>query len=411
VIRTGWLSERARRAVERPSAIREIMSLVADYKRHPEKYPRRLIYMAGGWPQDPPPEFLREALVEVAEREFASTAGYPPTRGDPEFVDALAAYEREVFGRTVESEEILSGLGSTALTGALFLALLDEGSELILASPAYLNYERQVSVEVGRVRIRRWPILREGRFDPDLEELKEMVTENTRAILISTPGNPDGQVFSDEQLRAVSDLAEDRGVWLLIDVAYRAFHYDGSPRYLSRERRDHEVWICSLSKELRIPGWRVGYVYADPGLIRALETIEQARTLAPCRPIQRAIARMVESVDPGELRRYLLEYTPRKYGKVASYTAELLGSVEGLRILEPAGGFYVFFSIEELGVGSKEFSDGLLRGYQVAVVPGRDFGAEGWIRASFAPLVEEVELIEEGVERMREYVSSLLQRG
>jgi len=218
-------------------------------------------------------------------------------------------------------------------------------------------------------------------------------------------------VFSDEQLRAVSDLAEDRGIWLLIDVAYRAFHYNGFPSYLARERRDNEVWICSLSKELRIPGWRVGYVYADPELIRALETIEQARTLAPCRPVQRAITRMIENVDPSELRKYLLEYTPEKYGRVASYTTELLSGIDGLRVLEPAGGFYVFFSIEELGVGSKEFSDELLRSYQVAVVPGRDFGAEGWIRASFAPLVEETSLIEEGVERIREYVSSLPRQG
>ncbi len=405
------ISETARYAIENPSSIREIMSLVADYERNPEKYPRPLVYLGGGWPQDPPPRPLVDAMRELweDEREIRLSARYPPTKGDPDFIDAIAEYEEAIFGRKMPRNEIISGLGSTDLAGGLFLATLDRGSEVIMARPCYLNYQRQLLVETMLgVKLKYWDVIKGGRFEPNVDELQELISPETRMLILVTPGNPDGQVFPDEVISAVSDLAEEKGFWVLLDVAYRMFHYSGVPSYYSRPRREREIWLASMSKELRAPGWRLAYLYADPELIRAVETVQQARTLAPTRIPQRAFVRMMSKEGVRDwLRRYMLEETPKVYGEVARMTTDLISQIEGIQVLPPQGGFYVFFNVERVEPSSRRFVQGLLNEWQVALAPGVDFGMEGWVRLSFAPAVEEPEKIREGVERISQYVAGL----
>ncbi|HDD68958.1 MAG TPA: pyridoxal phosphate-dependent aminotransferase [Candidatus Korarchaeota archaeon] len=407
------LSQVAKYALENPSSIREIMSVVADFRKHPEKYPRRLIYLGGGWPQDPPPEPLRKAFLQIAENkeEFRLAARYPPTRGDPDFLEALVIYEREIFGREVEEAELLSGIGSTDLAVALFFSILDPGDEVILTNPCYLNYTRQIEI-VSRlgVSIKRWPTIKDGEFSPDLDELQGLITDKTKLILLVTPGNPDGQVFDEKIFEGVVETALDKNVFVAIDIAYRAFHYEtGIPSYLSRPRRENEIWIATLSKELRVPGWRMGYLIAEPELIRAIETIQQAMTLCPAHPQQLAFVKMLSQEDIiRELRSFLLEETPKKYHKIASLVCDELDKVPHIRYLRPAGGFYVFFDVKEILEDSKTFVSQLLNDWQVALAPGVDFGMEGWVRLSFAPVVEDQELLVEGMERIRKFISSRL---
>jgi len=405
------ISQVARYALENPSSIREIMNLVADFRKHPEKYPRRLIYFGGGWPQDSPPEPLRRALIEVMEdkEDFMLAARYPPTRGDPDYLEALVVYEREIFGREVEESELLSGLGSTDLAAGLFFSILDPGDEIIITNPCYLNYTRQIEI-IGRrgVNIKRWQTIKNGKFIPDLDDFQSLITDKTKLILLVTPGNPDGQVFDERVLDGVVDIASEKGILVAIDVAYRAFHYeDGVPSYLSRPRRENEVWIVTLSKELRVPGWRMGYLVADPSLLRAIETIQQAMTLCPAHPQQLAFVRMLSKDGViEELQDFLLEKTPKKYQKVASLVCEELSKTPNIQYLRPSGGFYVFFDIRGIMAGSKKFVSQLLDEWQVALAPGIDFGMEGWVRLSFAPVVEDQKLLKEGMERIRRFILS-----
>lgn len=405
------ISNVAKYALDNPSSIREIMNIVADFRKHPEKYPRRLIYFGGGWPQDLPPESLRRAFIEVikSDESFLHAVRYPPTRGDPDFLEALITYEKEIFGRDVEEPELLSGLGSTDLAAALFFSILDPGDEVILTNPCYLNYTRQIEI-VGRlgVRIKRWRTVWDGEFRPSLNELQGLITEKTKLILLVTPGNPDGQVFDEKVFEGIVDIASEKGVLVGIDVAYRAFHYDtGIPSYLSRPRRENEIWIATLSKELRVPGWRMGYIIADPTLVRAIETIQQATTLCPASPQQLAFVKMLsQNGIIEELRRFMLEETPKKYGKVVSEVCNELSRTPQIQYLRPAGGFYVFFDIRKVMDSSKKFVSELLEEWQVALAPGIDFGMEGWVRLSFAPVVEDLDLLKEGMRRIRDFIRS-----
>ncbi len=395
-------------ALSRPSSIREIMNLVADFEKHPEKYPRRLIYLGGGWPQDSPPRPVLEAFAELNEKDLKLSARYSPTRGDPDYLEVLRVYERELFGKNLSEDEVISGSGSTDLTSAIFKVFLDPGDEVVLTRPCYLNYTRQLEIEVGGVRIKRWNLIKGDEFEPDLEELNEMITEKTKLILVTTPGNPDSQVMDDETVKAVTEIAAEREAYVVLDEAYRAFHYLAEPRYISGDREENQILLLTLSKELRVPGWRLGHVIADKEVIRALETVEQGRILTPPRLPQRVLVKALQSEERiKEIRRFIRDETPKKYGAVARRTAELMKEISHLRILEPRGGFYVFFDASSVMPSSKEFVSRLLNEWQVALAPGVDFGMEGWIRLSFAPSVEDVSYIEEGVSRIRSFISSI----
>ncbi len=403
-------SEVARYAEENPSSIREIMGIVTEYRKHPEKFPRKLIYLGGGWPQDPPPAGLRETAVELLSNvnSFNTSARYGTTRGEPEVLQAIIEYERRLLGRSIEEDYLIFGLGSSDLIGAFMLACLDKGSEVILTSPGYLNYRRQLEIEgLLSFSIKYWPILEESKFKPDVEKLKELITDKTRMIIITTPGNPDGQVYDDETLNAVSDIAEDHGVWLMIDVAYRFFLFTDYPKYFSRPVRDHEIWVCTFSKELRIPGWRAAYAVAHPELIKMVNNIQQGRVLCPSRLVEEILAKYLSREETyKELKEFYADGV-KKYKRAAEFSEQLLKEIPGIKPLTPMGGFYVFFDITAYSNDSKKTCKELLDQWQVALAPGVDFALDGWIRLSYAPTVEDLNVVKEGIERMKKYFESL----
>ncbi len=401
----------AKYAIENPSSIREIMTVVTDYRLHPEKYPRKLIYLGGGWPQDPPPPAVIEAAREVIgdEKLFNESCRYGTTRGQPALIDGLVEYERYVFGRSTSSDEIILGLGSTDLIGAVFIATLDPGSEVIVTKPAYLNYIRQLQVEMKlNVKIKAWPTIRDHSFSPSLDELQNLITNDTKLIILTTPGNPDSKVLRDEILNGVIDIAEDRKIWVMIDVAYRAFFFKDVPKYISRQRREPEIWVCTLSKEFRVPGWRLAYLICCPELVRAVEVVEQARTLCPNRLVQEIIAKVL--LDKEKLRsvKEYFDVQRRLYAKIGFEAASMLREqIPELVVLEPEAGFYVFFNHEAYERSSKKVCNELLSKWQVALAPGVDFLMDGWTRLSFAPCVLNPEVLREGIERMKSYFESL----
>ncbi|MHA1506658.1 MAG: pyridoxal phosphate-dependent aminotransferase [Candidatus Asgardarchaeia archaeon] len=393
-------------AIKNPSAIREIMNVVSEYNRHPELYPRPLIYLGGGWPQDAPPAMIRKSLFELISDDelWLKSTRYSATAGEYPFRETVCTYEGEIFGRKVSPENVIVGLGSTELTAALFISVMDKGSEIILTRPSYLNYKRQLEVEVPGSKVEYWPTIKGGEFSPSLEELEKLINDSTRAVLLTIPGNPDGQVFEDKLFEEVRKICSDMGIWLIVDCAYRTFIYDEFPKYFSSELRENEVWVMSFSKELRVPGWRIAYILASEDLINAIQAIEQARTLCPNR-IMQEVLKLVLSDEENlkELKKFYRKSRIR-YSKVADYAyRRICEEVERCSALKPRGGFYVFFDISEYSKDSKKVCKELLENYQVALAPGVDFGMEGWLRLSFAPVVNEMEKLEEGLDRIKEY--------
>lgn len=409
-------TEKAKFLLENPNAIREIMSLIEEYNRNPRKFKRKLIYLAGGWPQDPPPEFLREAIEEILrdEKKFARAVQYGPTRGLSETISSIVDYEEAIFHRKIKEENLIIGNGSTELTAALLNALLDEKGEIILSRPHYLNYYRQAQLTSNlKAKVKYWNLIRESdlKFEPSIEELKEIITDKTALILLTSPGNPDGQVFSDELFRAVSEIAKDKNIFLAVDLAYRGFCYSEDPYYFSKEVEEHEIFICTFSKELRLPGFRLGYVIASKEVIRWLEVVEQASDLCPNNLAQKIISELFSRKENLKNIAEFIVKGKELYRKTAEFSyLEMKRKIPEFSLLEPKGAFYLFFNHSGFMKDSRKFCSKLLNEYQVALAPGVDFGLEGWTRLSVSPGVLDNSLIKEGIERISEFVQKADQK-
>ncbi len=403
------ISEKVKLFLENPNAIREIMNLMEEYSKI--KTEKEIIYLAGGWPQDPPPTFLKEAIEEILkdEAKFQRVTQYGPTRGLTETINSIIQYEKEIFGRDVENKNITIGDGSTELTSSLMEILAHENVEIILSRPHYLNYYRQILLTSNlKVKIKYWNLLKEEtKYGPDLEELKEIISDKTSAIILTSPGNPDGQVIDDRLFRGISEIAKDKGIYVIVDLAYRGFCYVNNPYYFSKDIDEHEIFICTFSKELRIPGMRMAYILADRKITKYLEVIRQTSTLCPNNFSQKIIAELI--IKEGNLKKIkeFIEKGKEVYEKTAKICYRALREeIPEFDVLEPKGAFYLFFNHKKVMNDSRKFCYELLDKQQVALAPGVDFGLEGWTRLSFAPVVLNNEIIFEGIKRIKETLGS-----
>ena len=406
------LSNIVKYAIKNPSSIREIMSIVTEYRIHPEKFPRKLLYLGGGWPQDPPPNIIRKTVLSIAEnpKYFNEITRYGTTKGEPEFIQKIIEYEKYIFDRNISEEEVIVGLGSTELTAAIIKSILNKDSEVILTRPYYLNYRRQILLENGLdTRIKYWNIISNNRFNPLLDQLQDLINNSTRLIILTIPGNPDGQIFDEKTLSGIIDIAEEKSIWVLIDVAYRTFCFEKYPKYFFRSPRENEIWMCSLSKEFRIPGWRIAYIVANENLIEGLVALEQARILCPSRLVQAILAKLLEKKENLRIMKDFHKQSRLKYGRIASKTIDILKEkLPKIDIIRPMGGFYVFFNIEKYMDDSRKACNDLLNKWQVALAPGTDFGMKSYIRLSFAPVIETPEVIFEAIDRMEKYFNEMV---
>jgi len=394
--------------IENPNVIREIMNLIEEIKKEPAKFPRKLIYLAGGWPQDPPPKLLKETIINILndEKKFLRSVQYGPTRGLTETIETIVVYEREIFNRKVEPDNIFIGNGSTELTFSLINSVLDDEHEIILTRPHYLNYLRQTILATSpAVKVKYWNLIKNNEYYPSLDELQSLITDKTVLIILSSPGNPDARILDDETYRGIIEIAKDKGVLVINDIAYRGFWYSRKPEYFSKEIEENEIIICTFSKELRIPGLRMAYILCNnEEILKRMEVIEQTINLCPNSFSQLIIAELLGKRDNLKIISEFIEKGRLLYKKVSEFTYENVKDLEGVFALKPEAGFYVFFNHEKIEKNSKKFCNDLLIKKQVALAPGYDFGLDGWTRLSFSLAVLTPEYIKEGITRIKEFI-------
>jgi aspartate aminotransferase len=395
--------------IENPNVIREIMNLIEEVKKEPTKFPRKLIYLAGGWPQDPPPPLIKKIITNIVEDEkkFLRTVQYGPTRGLTETLEAIVLYEEEMFNRRISEENIFMGNGSTELTFSLLNTILDDDSEIILTRPHYLNYLRQIILATNpSIKIKYWDLVQDYEYDPSLDKLQNLITNKTSLILLTSPGNPDAQILSDETYKGIIEIAKDKGIFVVTDIAYRGFWYYRKPQYFSKDIEENEIIICTFSKELRIPGLRIAYILTNnKEILRRLEVIEQTINLCPNNFTQKIIAELLGNKENIKIVSEFIEKGRLLYKRISEFTYENIKNLEGIYTLKPEAGFYVFFNHEKIERNSKKFCGDLLLKKQVALAAGYDFGLDGWTRLSFSSAVLNPEIIKEGIARINEFIT------
>ncbi len=354
-----------------------------------------------GEPDFDTPAFIKEACIHALE---AGRTKYAPAAGIPDLRAALAEKYRDENGIAgVEPSQVVVSPGGKFSCYLAMLAVVSPGDEVLIPAPYWVSYPEMVKLAGGHPRV-----LFAGQdngFKITPEQLRASITPKTRLLILNSPSNPTGAVYTEAELRALVDVALEAGIYLMSDEIYEYLLYDGvrhvSPASFSPEAAAATITVSGFSKTYSMTGWRLGTLVASPEIAKAVSGIQsQTSSNATTFAQYGALAAMREREQSMAAVREMLEVFDRRRLRLLSG----LQAIDGIRCERAEGAFYLFPNIESLGLGASEFATRLLEEEKVAVVPGEGFGAPGYMRLSYAVSDE---VIEKGLQRLERFCGRL----
>lgn len=384
------VSDKAARFTE--SVIREMTRLAS---RH------QAINLAQGFPNFAAPQWLKDSACEAIQRDVNQ---YAVTWGSPRFRQAVARKYRETYAFEVDPEtEITVACGATECMIAALLALVNPGEKVLVFEPFYENYGPD-AVIAGAAPV-FVPLHRRLDWSFDASELEARIRENggadsVRALILNTPNNPSGKVFSREEMSVLAELAQKYDFYVITDEIYEHIIYDGLSHHLIAAlpgMRQRTVTISGLSKSFSVTGWRLGYLLAPPDLTSAIRKMHDFLTVGAAAPLQEAGAAAL-ACDRSYYRQLAASYDERR--------TFLVGALEeiGFRVTNPRGAYYIMADIGGLtDEDDVSFVRRLIERQGVAAVPGSSFYSSpergrNYIRFAFCKTLD---LLREAADRLK----------
>lgn len=335
-----------------------------------------------------------QAVREAAKASLdAGDTHYPPNNGYPYLLEALSRYEECAHGLRYAPDEIIVTAGATE---AIFIALstvLNPGDEVVIPTPAYSLYASTAALCRG-VPV-ALPTEKRG-FQIDPGRLAAAITPGTKALVLTSPNNPTGCVYTKETLDAAHEVLKDKPIFVLCDDVYRELTYTKDYHSFAEftDMRERIIVANSFSKPWAMTGWRVGWCMADRPVKERMQVFHQYAVSSVPAFVQRSCATALET-DTAPMRAL--------FQKRRDYVCRRLAAM-GLEARTPKGAFYVFPSIQKYGIDSEAFCKKMLREGLVGVLPGVYFGAEGYARISYCYGDGE---LKEGLDRMERFLKTL----
>lgn len=365
-----------------------------------------VVGFGAGEPDFDTPEHIRKAAKDALD---LGKTRYTPAAGMPELRQAICDKLKRDNGLDYVPQQIVVSNGAKHSLFNSFQALLEEGDEVIVPGPYWVSYPEIVRMAGGV------PVIVEGReennFKPTIDDFRAAVTDKTRAVVINSPNNPNGFVFTREELQAIGDLAIEKDLSIVSDEIYEFLVYDGAEHIsiasLSPEIKERTIVINGMSKAYAMTGWRIGYTASPLNAAKAMTNFQSHSTSCPNSIAQYAALTALSGPDD-QLKSMVAEFDRRRRRIV-----KLINEIPGLSCKPPKGAFYVMMNIGGVFgkryngapiVDSMSFTQLLLDNSHVAVVPGAGFGADAYVRLSYATSMEN---IEKGLARIKEFVGKL----
>ncbi len=323
----------------------------------------------------------------------ANDTHYPPNNGYPYLLEAISRFEETAHGLVYAPEEIVTTVGATEALSIALSAILNPGDEVIVPTPAFVLYEQ--IVKLCRGVFVPLDTTKTG-FQLTKQALAAAITPKTKAIVLNSPNNPTGCVYTKESLDAVYDCVKGTDIFVVCDDVYRQLIYTETYHSFAEfhDLRRQLLVVQSFSKPYAMTGWRVGYLLADKSVKERLELLHQFMVVSTPAPFQRACITAL-GCDVTPLR--------ETYRKRRAYVLGRLREM-GLDVTEPEGAFYVFPSIERFGLPSGEFCARMIKEAGLAATPGACFGAEGHIRLTYC---YSDGALKEGLDRLERFCREL----
>ncbi|UKS54916.1 pyridoxal phosphate-dependent aminotransferase [Exiguobacterium acetylicum] len=340
-----------------------------------------IIGLGAGEPDFNTPEFIIQAAFEAAE---AGDTKYTPSGGTVALKDAIIEKTRRDLWMPYDRSEVMVASGAKHALSTLFQAILDPGDEVIVPAPYWVSYPEQIKLSDGV------PVILEtdesSRFKVTRELLEQHITPKTKALVLNSPSNPTGMVYSKEELEMVADVAIKHDLLVISDEIYEKLLYNGVTHISIAslpEMRERTVIINGVSKSHAMTGWRIGYAIGPKEIISAMTNLASHSTSNPTSIAQAAsVAAYAEGDAPVEAMRVIFE---ERLEKIYARLIE----IKGLTCLKPEGAFYLFphakQAAEMCGFDNvDDWCTAVLSEAKVALIPGSGFGAPDYVRLSYA---------------------------
>lgn len=363
-----------------------------------------VIGLGVGEPDFNTPDYINDAAKKAIDDGFTK---YTPSGGIPELKRAIVKKFKEDNDLSYTVNEVIVTTGAKYSLYALFQAVIDEGDEIIIPTPYWVSYPEHVKLAGGK------PVYVEGLEENDFkitkEQLEQVITDKTKAIVINSPSNPTGMMYSKEELEAIGNVCLEHNILIVSDEIYEKLIYTDEPHVsiasISDELKKQTVIINGVSKSHAMTGWRIGYAVGPGEIIQAMTNHASHATSNPTSIAQYAALEAYENETENkkmnaEMKKVFSERLDIFYEKIAN--------IQGFSCNKPHGAFYIFPNVEEAvkmgGYNSvDEWVAALLEEEKVALVPGSGFGAPNNVRLSYATSLD---FLNEAAKRIERFVKN-----
>lgn len=350
-----------------------------------------------GEPDFDTPEHIKEAAIKALQDGFTK---YTPSSGMPELRTAISEKFAADNGIDYKPGQVIVSNGAKHSCYNAILACCEPGDEVVIPAPYWLSYPEMVRLTGAEPVIVQTKA--ENSYKMTAEEFENAMTPRTKMVIINSPGNPTGSVYTREELEALIEVALTEDIFILSDEIYEKLVYDDathvSPASLSKEAYDLTITINGFSKAYAMTGWRLGYLGAPEEIAKAIDSLQSHSTSGPCSFAQKGgVAALKGSQDcVADMRE---EFNVRR-----EYMFERISAIPNVSAVKPLGAFYMLVNISNFGLSSTNFADRLLSKAEVAVVPGIAFGDDQTVRLSYAT---DLETIKTGLDRIEQFCRTI----
>jgi aspartate aminotransferase len=351
-----------------------------------------VIHLGAGEPKSKAPI---EALRTAAAQLNTGDVRYTPTDGIPELKKAVIRYMEENYDKVVGPEHVIVSGGAKQALSVLLTTILNPQDEVIIPAPYWVSYPEMVKMVYGI------PVMvksEDGRFHPRIQDITAALSSYTKAVIINSPNNPSGCVYSEDFIGEIVELCESKGLYLIMDDIYHKLIFDNkafTPCYkFAKDKSENSrlIVINGVSKLYAMTGFRIGWTVANKKIVEIMNNVQAQTTSCPSTISQIASVGALTGVQSGveSLRLTLQNNRDVMYQELKAFS--------GVHIEKPQGTFYCLPDFSAYNKNSVELSKMLLKKVQVVTVPGREFGMEGHLRLSFCGSIKD---IMEGIDRIK----------
>ncbi len=356
-----------------------------------------VVGFGAGEPDFDTPQHIKDAAIKALNEGFTK---YTPASGTPELRQAIAEKFKVENGLSYKPSQVIVSCGGKHSCFNVIMATCEEGDEVIIPAPYWLSYPEMVKLASAKPVIVQTTDKTEFKITP--AALRQAITPRTRLFVLNSPSNPTGSVYTPEEVKALGDVCVEKGVLIMSDEIYEHLLYDGavhkSVASFSQAHYEHTILVHGFAKAWSMTGWRLGFMAAPEPIAKAIDAIQSHSTSNPTSFAQKgAVAALKGPQD--HLKSWLAEFNRRR-----TFAWQKLNTIPGLSCVNARGAFYLFPKISGTGLKSTEFCAKLLEAEKVAAVPGVAFGADDYIRISYATSMAN---LQKGLERIETFCKSL----